>query len=339
VDGILKTIEAPDAPPPNPYEAGTWGRRRRTRSWLATVGRGGGHERFHRRADRRRAGGARLDELSIRFDEGMDLGKIRALLQQAKERGGSAGETISAFQPGGDLLQRGCLRARQAALEAAGRLHPSRQVVLIAEPRAEATRSPLAFPWSGGGGAVSLERIVLTAQGGGVRHLQSALLGLLVPDLPVVVVWEAPEGALLRRAVEAADRVIIDSGTRPSEALADVAAMVARGAHRRSRLGPHLPLDVARRRGAGRPNLREHRGNLRSARVICAAASGPKACCSPGGSPRAFGRRAWSSSPGRSRRAIRRCPARGTAPRSPGAPRRRRWEEGRSPHSSSVRRP
>ena len=37
------------------------------------------------------------DELSIRFQEGMDLEKIRALLQQAKERGGSAGETVSAF--------------------------------------------------------------------------------------------------------------------------------------------------------------------------------------------------------------------------------------------------
>jgi glucose-6-phosphate 1-dehydrogenase len=28
VDGILQTIEAPDAPPPFPYEAGTWGPRR-----------------------------------------------------------------------------------------------------------------------------------------------------------------------------------------------------------------------------------------------------------------------------------------------------------------------
>ena len=37
------------------------------------------------------------DELSIRFDNGMDLGKIRALLQQAKERGGISGETITAF--------------------------------------------------------------------------------------------------------------------------------------------------------------------------------------------------------------------------------------------------
>ena len=37
------------------------------------------------------------DELSIRFDDGMDLGKIRALLQQAKERGGIPGETVSAF--------------------------------------------------------------------------------------------------------------------------------------------------------------------------------------------------------------------------------------------------
>ena len=77
------------------------------------------------------------DELSIRFDEGMDLGKIRALLQQAKERGGSAGETVSAFNLVAIYFSPAAYERAHAALEAAGRLHPSRLVVLIADPRAE----------------------------------------------------------------------------------------------------------------------------------------------------------------------------------------------------------
>src|SRR5256714_710546 len=114
------------------------------------------------------------------------------------------------------------------------------------------------------------------ARGWDVRHVDAALLGLLVPDLPVVVVGGGrPEGALLRRAVEMAERVIIDSGTRPPQALADVAAMLARGAPigdlAWARIFPWMSLaadvlDV--------PNLREHRGNLRSARVICAGGMG-----------------------------------------------------------------
>jgi len=216
------------------------------------------------------------DELSIRFDGGMDLGKIRALLQQAKERGGSPGETISAFNLVAIYFSPAAYERAQAALEAAGRLHPSRLLVLIAEPHAEGESVAARVSVVRSGGAVSLERIVLTAQGGGVRHLESALLGLLVPDLPVVVVWGGrPEGALLRRAVDMADRVIIDSGTRPPQALADVGAMLARGAPigdlAWARIFPWMSLaaevlDV--------PNLREHRGKLKSARVICAGGIG-----------------------------------------------------------------
>ena len=72
-----------------------------------------------------------------------------------------------------------------------------------------------------------------------------------------------------------ADRVIIDSGTRPPQALADVGAMLARGAPigdlAWARIFPWMSLaaevlDV--------PNLREHRGKLKSARVICAGGIG-----------------------------------------------------------------
>jgi len=216
------------------------------------------------------------DELSIRFDDGMDLGKIRALLQQAKERGGTPGETVSAFNLVGIYFSPAAYERAQAALESAGRLHPCRLVVLIGEQRGEGDSVTARVSVVRSGGAVSLERIVLSAKGGGVRHLRSALADLLLPELPVVVVWGGrTEGDLLQSAVEAADRVIIDSGTRAPEALADVAAMVARGAPigdlAWARIFPWMSLaadvlDV--------PNLREHRGNLRSARVICAGGIG-----------------------------------------------------------------
>ena len=216
------------------------------------------------------------DELSIRFDDGMDLGKIRALLQQAKERGGIAGETVSAFNLVAIYFSPEAYERAQAALEAAGRLHPCRLLVLVGEQRSGADSVTARVSVVRSGGAVSLERIVLTASGAGVRHLRSALEGLLLPDLPAVVVWGGrTEGDLLGRAVDAADRVIIDSGTRAPVALAEVAAMLQRGAPigdlAWARIFPWMSLaadvlDV--------PNLREHRKNLRSARVICAGGIG-----------------------------------------------------------------
>jgi len=77
--------------------------------------------------------GARAwDELSIRFDTGVDVAKIRALLQDAKERGGSPGETISTLNLVAIYFSSAAYDRAQAALEAAGRLHPCRLVVLIA---------------------------------------------------------------------------------------------------------------------------------------------------------------------------------------------------------------
>ena len=216
------------------------------------------------------------DELSVRFDEVVDLSRIRALLQEAKERGGSTAETVSTINLVAIYFSSAAYDRARAALEAAGRLHPCRLVVLIAESGAPAESVTARISVVRSGGAVSLERIVLTATGAGVRHLESALIGLLLPELPVVVVWGGrAEGALLQRAVGAADRVIIDSGTRPTEALAQVATMLVRGAPigdlAWARIFPWMALaaevlDI--------PNLREHRANLKSARVICAGAVG-----------------------------------------------------------------
>src|SRR5438094_158777 len=158
------------------------------------------------------------EELSMRFEDAMDLSRIRGLLQEAKERGGSAGETVSTLNLVAIYFSAAAYERAQAALEAAGRLHPCRLVVLIAESGAPAESVTARISVVRSGGAVSLERIVLTATGAGVRHLESALIGLLLPELPVVVVWGGrAEGALLQRAVGAADRGIIDSGTRPTE--------------------------------------------------------------------------------------------------------------------------
>ena len=221
--------------------------------------------------------GARAwEELTIRFESGVDLGKIRSLLQEAKDHGGSPGETISTLNLVAIYFSSAAYERAHAALEVAGRLHPSRLVVLIAERNApgEAVTARVSVVRSGG--TVCLERVVLTAAGAAVRHLESALVGLLLPELPVTVVWGGrAEGPLLRRAVEAADRVIIDSGTRPPEALAAVAEMLAKGAPvgdlAWARIFPWMGLaaevlDV--------PTLREHRGKLKSARVVCAGAVG-----------------------------------------------------------------
>jgi len=216
------------------------------------------------------------DELTLRFDQNVDLQRIRALLQQARERGGAAGESVTTLNLVAIYFSSAAYERAQAALEAAGRLHPSRLLVLIAETRSQPESVTARVSVGRTGGSISLERIVLTATGAGVRHLESALMGLLLPELPLVVVWGGrAEGALLQRAVSAADRVIIDSGTRAPEALAEVGALLARGAPigdlAWARIFPWMSLaaevlDV--------PNLREHRANLKSAKVVCAGGIG-----------------------------------------------------------------
>src|SRR5437879_8031344 len=102
------------------------------------------------------------------------------------------------------------------------------------------------------------------------------MLGLLVPELPMVVVWGGrPMGDLLQRAVESADRIIIDSGARPPTYLAETAKLLARGAP----IGDLAWARVFPWQGLAAevldlPNLREHRGNIKRARVVCAGAIG-----------------------------------------------------------------
>ena len=124
-----------------------------------------------------------------------------------------------------------------------------------------------------------MERIVLTATGTAVRHLESAMIGLLVPEVPVVIVWGGrAEGDLLNHAVEQADRLIIDSGSRVVDGLRHVAHLAARGAPvgdlAWARIFPwqSLAADVL-----DIPNLREHRGRIKAARITTAGPAGAEA--------------------------------------------------------------
>ncbi|MGE5048806.1 MAG: glucose-6-phosphate dehydrogenase assembly protein OpcA [Deltaproteobacteria bacterium] len=223
------------------------------------------------------AGGRRAsDELVAKFENAIDLKRIEQMLQQVRDAGGSAQESVSTMNLIAIYFTQGQYERAQEALEAAGTLHPCRLVALVADELTEPASLTARVSAVRSGGAISMERIVLTATGRAVRHLESAMMGLLRPDLPMVVVWGGrPHGDLLVRAVESADRIITDSGARPPTYLADVAKLLARGAPMGdlawARIFPWQSLaadtlDV--------PTLREHRGTIKKARVVCAGAVG-----------------------------------------------------------------
>ncbi len=216
------------------------------------------------------------DELVIRFESGIDLNRIQQLLQQARERSGFSQESVCTLNLVGIYYSTASYERAQAALESAGTQHPCRLLVLIAEEKTPTDAVSARISVVRQGGTISLERIVLTATGEAVRHLESAMLGLLLPELPLVVVWGGrAEGDLLNRAVESADRVIIDSSTRPANALIDVAQFLAAGAPlgdlawARIFTWQALAAEVL-----DLPNLREHRGNIVRAKVTCAGQVG-----------------------------------------------------------------
>ncbi|HEY2031153.1 MAG TPA: glucose-6-phosphate dehydrogenase assembly protein OpcA [Myxococcales bacterium] len=216
------------------------------------------------------------DELQIRFDQGIDLPKIAQVLAQARERGGPAQETVSTLNLVAIYFTPGQYEKSRAALEAAGVLHPCRLVVLVADELAEKESLVARVSVVRSGGAITLERIVLVATGRAVRHLESAMMGLLLPELPMVVVWGGrPQGNLLQRAVESADRIIIDSGARPPTYLAETAKYLAHGAPIGDLAWARIfPWQGIAAEVLDLPNLREHRGNIKKARVVCAGAVG-----------------------------------------------------------------
>lgn len=216
---------------------------------------------------------------SVVFDNGVDLQKVLKMLQAEREkRALGMDERVCTLNLVAVYFSEESYQRARPALEAAGTLHPARLLVLIAlregkdEVRAEidAVRA---------GGSIALERVVLTASGAATRHLQSAMLGLLVPELPVVLVWGGkPEGELFAEALEDADRAIVDSGTRDLAALAGVAEQVRHGFPIGDLAWARIfPWQSTAAEMLDLPNLREHRGRIRSAKVIAAGAPGAEA--------------------------------------------------------------
>jgi len=201
---------------------------------------------------------------------------IPELLQDARERGGRAPETVSTLNLIAIYFNEQQYERARSALEMAGTIHPSRLIVVIGDALIEQESLTVRASVVRSGGAITLERLVLSATGRAVRHLESAMTNLLRPDLPRVVVFGGrPHGDLMKRAVELADRIVIDSGARPPGYLAETASLLAKGAPIGDLAWARIfPWQSVAAEVLDLPNLREHRGNIKRARVVCAGAIG-----------------------------------------------------------------
>lgn len=219
-----------------------------------------------------------MSELEAHFERGIDLAQVRALLARAHEEAGAPAGAVTALNlVSVHFSAEGSARMMEAASIAAA-AHPARIVALVAKPgEARSSASARVSLVRPSGSQLWFERIVLTARGRAVTDLESAMTGLLVPDAPLVVAWGGrPEGDLLRHAAETADRLIIDSGTRPASALAGVARLIEAGAPLGDLAWARIhPWQALAAEVLDLPPLRKYRGALSAARVT--AARGPTA--------------------------------------------------------------
>jgi glucose-6-phosphate dehydrogenase assembly protein OpcA len=135
------------------------------------------------------------------------------------------------------------IHARRAAItidELATR-HPSRAIVVVADRDREGRPPDLEMhchlPTPGEAHQVSYEQILIRARGDADRRLVSAVIPLLLPDLPVFLWWtETPPLDALHfdELLQLADRLIVDSAdfARPGRTLPRLHA-VARSGHGR----------------------------------------------------------------------------------------------------------
>jgi glucose-6-phosphate dehydrogenase assembly protein OpcA len=104
-------------------------------------------------------------------------------------------------------------------LSGLGFRHPSRALVLVADPRAtesslDASVSAHCQPSNGDGDQVCYEEVVLTVRGEAAGHLDGIVAPLLIHDLPTHVWWPGDPpfaDGTFDQLVEVADRVILDS--------------------------------------------------------------------------------------------------------------------------------
>lgn len=132
-------------------------------------------------------------------------------------------------------------RRAAATIDELATRHPSRAIVVLADRQREGTvvglemHCHLTHP--GGPQQVSYEQILIRARGDADQRLASALIPLLLPDLPVFLWWtETPplDTPYFDELLGLADRLIVDSAdfARPDRTLPRLHA-VARGGHGR----------------------------------------------------------------------------------------------------------
>src|SRR5215218_459087 len=132
---------------------------------------------------------------------------------------------------GGDVRARG----RGSVVER----HPCRAIVIAAEPesgeaRLDAYASTRCQISTRGAKRICGEQITIEAAGAAVENVSTAVVPLLVPDVPVFLWWKDiphEEDKLFDRLAATADRVVIDSSSfdRPHEDLLRLAEILSRG--------------------------------------------------------------------------------------------------------------
>lgn len=104
-----------------------------------------------------------------------------------------------------------------ATLMGLGERHPSRAIVLVADPAAEGASIDAQISTHCHGGAddrVCYEEVVLTVRGDCANHLDGVVAPLLIHDLPIQVWWPGDppfRHPVFDQLVEMTDRVVIDS--------------------------------------------------------------------------------------------------------------------------------
>ena len=116
--------------------------------------------------------------------------------------------------------------------------HPSRAVLILADRERTAGISELGLycrlAGSGAAQQVSYEQILIRARGDADARLASAVIPLLLPDLPVFLWWTGTpplEAAHFDALLTLSDRLIVDSAdfARPDRTLVEIAAVARNG--------------------------------------------------------------------------------------------------------------
>ena len=135
------------------------------------------------------------------------------------------------------------IHARRAAttIDELATRHPSRAIVIVADRERAGLPPELEMhchlPHPGGAQQVSYEQILIRARGDADQRIASAVIPLLLPDLPVFLWWtETPplDAPFFEELLALGDRLIVDSGdfARPDTTLPRLHA-IARAGHGR----------------------------------------------------------------------------------------------------------